>query len=206
MGINYSWLIQCEYLRNAPERADSSGVHENIANIQFTPHDLSLSRVMSARLGDIDHKITNAFLVDDQNSAALNVFRRYTAIQVGCFFAKRCRGPARRYQAQLRFLDAVRKQGRRGFVHSRRRDALLLGVNRIEIDEPRLEQCLRDGFECGVGIAQEGDAVVKRPKYSRNFILLRSPRYLERHRVDEISIQRGLGAAGIERSKVECLQ
>jgi len=30
---------------------------------------------------------------------------------------------------------------------------LLLGANGIEIDEPRLEQRLRDGFEGGVGFA-----------------------------------------------------
>ena len=39
--------------------------------------------------------------------------------------------------------------------------ALLLGANGIEVDEPRLEQRLRDGFEGGVGFAQEGDAVVE---------------------------------------------
>ena len=36
------------------------------------------------------------------------------------------------------------------------------------IYEPRLEQRLRDGFEGGVGFAQEGDAVVERTKCSRN--------------------------------------
>ena len=45
--------------------------------------------------------------------------------------------PSLRQQPQRRLLEAVRKQGRRGFVHAGRREALLLGANGIEIDEPQ---------------------------------------------------------------------
>ena len=51
------------------------------------------------------------------------------------------------------------------------REALALGANGIEVDEPRLEQRLRDGFEGGVGFAQEGDAVVERTEQFRDLDL-----------------------------------
>jgi len=39
--------------------------------------------------------------------------------------------------------------------------AFQLGTYRVEIDKPRLEQRLGDGFQRGIGFAQQGDAVVK---------------------------------------------
>ncbi len=47
----------------------------------------------------------------------------------------------------------------------------ILGAHGVEIDEPRLEQRLGDGFERGVGFAQEGDAVVEGTKRSPDFSL-----------------------------------
>jgi hypothetical protein len=38
---------------------------------------------------------------------------------------------------------------------------LLFGAHRVEIDEPGFEQRLGDGFQRGVGFAQQGDAVVE---------------------------------------------
>ena len=48
---------------------------------------------------------------------------------------------------------------------------MLSGVDRIEINKPRLEQRLRDGFEGGVGFAQQGNAVVESTDNSRNTLL-----------------------------------
>ena len=42
----------------------------------------------------------------------------------------------------------------------------------VEIDKPRLEQRLGDGFECGVGFAQEGDAVVEKFKRVSDYALV----------------------------------
>jgi len=44
----------------------------------------------------------------------------------------------------------------------------LFGVDGVEIDKPRFEQRLRDGFERGIGFAQEGDAVVEGAKEFSN--------------------------------------
>ncbi|BBN88196.1 hypothetical protein AZSP09_12190 [Azospira sp. I09] len=69
--------------------------------------------------------------------------------------------PSLRHQAQFRFLEAVRKQGSGGFVHAVRGAAFHLGAHRVEIDEPGLEQGLDDGFQGGIGFAQEGDAIIE---------------------------------------------
>ena len=69
--------------------------------------------------------------------------------------------PPPRHQPQFRFLKPIRKQRGGGLVHAFRGAAFLLGADGVEIDKPRLEQRLRDGFEGGVGFAQEGDAVVE---------------------------------------------
>ncbi len=61
---------------------------------------------------------------------------------------------------QFRFLEPIRKQRGGGFIHPFRGAAFLLGADGVEIDEPRLEQRLRDGFERGVGFAQEGRCAV----------------------------------------------
>ena len=79
--------------------------------------------------------------------------------------------PPPRHQPQLRLLKAVGKQRGGGFVHAFRGAAFLLGADGVEIDKPRLEQRLRDGFERGVGFAQEGDAVVEGLKNARNCLL-----------------------------------
>jgi len=57
-------------------------------------------------------------------------------------------------------------------VHAGRGEALALGANGIEVDEPRLEQRLRDGFEGSVGFAQEGDAVVEGVEHPSDCSLL----------------------------------
>ena len=54
---------------------------------------------------------------------------------------------------------------------ARRRAAFLLGADGVEIDEPRLEERLRDGFERGAGVAQEGDVVVEGAQSFANQLL-----------------------------------
>ncbi len=76
-------------------------------------------------------------------------------------FADRTNPPPPRHRPQLRLFKRIREQRRRGLVHACGGAAFHLGTHGVEIDEPRLEQRLGDGFERGVGFAQEGDAVVE---------------------------------------------
>ena len=56
--------------------------------------------------------------------------------------------------------ELAREQVRVGVVHGFWLAAFGLGAYGVEVHEPGLEQRLGDGFEGGVGLAQEVDAVV----------------------------------------------
>ncbi|KYZ81322.1 hypothetical protein PTBPS01_19665 [Burkholderia pseudomallei] len=96
---------------------------------------------------------------------------RCTASDAFDHIADRLGSPPSWHQPQLRFLKRIRKQRSGGIVHAFGSASFLLGADGVEIDEPRLEQGLGDGFQRGVGFAQEGDAVVYRTQNLGNLAL-----------------------------------
>src|SRR5690606_16867801 len=81
--------------------------------------------------------------------------------------------PPLRNQPQRRFLELGGEQRRRGGVHAFGLAAIGLGAHRVEVDEPALEQGLGDGFEGGVGLAQEVGASLNCCQQSYQFHALR---------------------------------
>lgn len=78
----------------------------------------------------------------------------------GSQLGKTSRTPSLRNQSQRRLLELSRKQPRRGRIHALGLATFSLCTHRVEVDEPTLEQGLRDGFEGGVGLAQDVDAAI----------------------------------------------
>ena len=69
----------------------------------------------------------------------------------------------------IRFNDAKWRWNEPGSAF--RLAAFGLGAHGVEIDEPGFEQRLRDGFQGGVGFAQQGDAIVEGAQNTNNSIL-----------------------------------
>ena len=103
--------------------------------------------------------------------------------------------PPPRHQAQGRLLQLIGKHRCCGLIHVFGGAALQLGAHGVEIDKLRLEQGLGDGFERGVGFAQEGDAVVEPANQFTDCLLRLGKRHLNLYGIQCRLIDQGLSGA-----------
>ena len=97
--------------------------------------------------------------------------------------------PPLRHQPQFRFLEAVREERGGVGVHAFRFATFLFGADGVEVHEPRFEQGLGDGLECGVGFAEEGDAVVKTSEQFKHLVLLVQGWHCHFHRFRRANVE-----------------
>jgi len=83
-----------------------------------------------------------------------------------------CLSATCRYRPHTGLLEAFGKQGSSGIVHADGFSPLALGDNRIEIDEPGLEEGLCHGLEGAIHPAVQFDLIVNRTENARDGFLL----------------------------------
>ena len=79
--------------------------------------------------------------------------------------------PPTRHQPQLGFFERIREERGGGCIHAFGYATFHLGADGGEINEPRLEQWLSDGFEGSGGFSQECDAVIEGTENTRKTFL-----------------------------------